>query len=71
MKFLSRHEAAEMLGVSFNTIVNMQHRGDLVFAKFGRQWRISEQDIRDYYRKQVSKQIEPIGTNKNGLPIYV
>lgn len=39
-------ETAALLGVHYNTVKNMIHRGDLTAVKVGRSWRIQREAIK-------------------------
>ena len=48
-------ETATMLRVSENTIYRMARRGDLEGTKVGRQWRFTDDSIKNMKNKQVNK----------------
>lgn len=84
-KLLNRKQAADILGVSMATIIRLQSSGEIVFAKIGGSYKISETDLNAYYNRRkiqprnvkivgktnTANEIKPIGKNRNGVLLYV
>ena len=51
MKFYSLTEIAKMLGITRQTALNWVQRGWLRAGKFGRVWRVSEDDLKKFIEK--------------------
>lgn len=47
-KYLTKHEAARMLGLSWYTVVRMAKQGSLPAKKVGRQWRFPLHELERY-----------------------
>ena len=50
-KYLSKQEAAAVLGVHERTITRYLHNGKLKGALIGKAWRIAESDFKDFYEQ--------------------
>ena len=48
-KYLTKKDAAEIIGVHERTITRYLNAGKLKGALVGKSWRISESDIREFY----------------------
>jgi len=61
MKFYTKKEAAEVLGVNPRTIERYLLSGKLKGARFGKAWKISEDDIQAFYdavKKETAEAIK-------------
>ena len=84
-KLLNRKEVADILGISLSTICRLQKSGELVFAKIGGEYKLSQKDLQAYYEKRKTASVsiknlkienirpivKPIGRNRQGIPLYV
>lgn len=50
--YLTANEVADMLNIHINTVYRLCKNGDLPSFKFGRNLRISTDDLLDYIKKQ-------------------
>lgn len=54
-KYLSKHEIAEILGVSERTIARYLKDGRLPGAILGKAWRIKESDVQEFFEKMKAE----------------
>ena len=63
-KYLTKKEAAEILGVSERTIARYLHDGKLKGALIGKLWRITESDIKDFYEETKAETVKAMKNTK-------
>ena len=56
--FLTTDEVAERIRVSRNTVIQLIDRGELPATRFGRQYRIKEQDFLDYLNRNYTPKVK-------------
>lgn len=54
-KILGLKQVSEILGVSNRTILNLIRRGELHGFKVGEMWKVEEEEVRDYIKRQKQK----------------
>ena len=54
MKMLTPYEIAEILQVSYDTVLSLIRQGELPHVKIGRQYRVSEKALNDYINKATT-----------------
>ena len=55
MKTYSLQEVGEMLGLSVITLRKYLKSGKLKGSKLGKSWRVTEEEIREYYEKNSNE----------------
>jgi len=65
MKFYSKKETAEILGVSTRTIERYLLTGKLKGARLSKGWMISDEDIKAFYDAEKAKTAEVIEARKH------
>ena len=48
MKMLTPYDVAEALQVSYDTVLSLIKKGDLPYIKIGRQYRVTEEAMKDF-----------------------
>jgi len=64
-KYLSKQEAAAVLGVHERTIARYLHAGKLKGAMVGNAWRIAESDVKAFYEDLKAETAQNIFSHKN------
>lgn len=59
-KYITVHEAAEILSINPRTVTKYLTTGQIKGAKIGRIWRLEEQDVHRFYEEAKSKTAEAI-----------
>jgi excisionase family DNA binding protein len=54
-KILGLKQVSERLGVSNRTILNLIRRGELHGFKVGEMWKVEEEEVMDYIKRQKQK----------------
>ena len=60
-KLLSMQEAAEFLNISIDTLRRIQKKGEIAFSLIGGNWKISQNDLFEYYEKNKRKPVQTAG----------
>ena len=66
MRTLNLTEAADMLKVHENTVLDLVSSGDVPGAKIGRAWVFLDDDLFAYVRKQINQQSANRVAGKSG-----
>ena len=65
MKMLTPYDIAEILQVSYDTVLSLIRQGELPHVKIGRQYRVSEKALNEYINKATT--VAPVNFDKRDI----